>query len=58
MRLTPEEIKSFTTTVVDLLTEGKSVEEVEAQYAPSMHPADWAAVKSIALAQASPKSAK
>jgi hypothetical protein len=58
IRLTPEEIQSFTSTVVDLFGEGKSVEEVEAQYAPSMHPADWAAVKSVALAQVAPKKLK
>jgi hypothetical protein len=57
-RLTPDEIQSFTATVVDLLGEGKSVAEVEAQYAPSMHPADWATVKSVALAQAVPKKGK
>jgi hypothetical protein len=57
-RLTPEEIKSFTATVVDLLVEGKSVEEVEQAYAPSMHPADWAAVKSVALAQGASKKEK
>jgi hypothetical protein len=57
-RLTPEEIKSFTSTVADLLVEGKSIEEVEKQYAPSMHPADWAAVKSVAQAQAAPKKGK
>jgi len=57
-RLTPDEIQSFTATVVDLLAEGKSVEEVEAQYAPSMHPADWAAVRSVALAQGASKKGK
>jgi hypothetical protein len=57
-RLTPDEIQSFTSTVADLLVEGKSIEEVEAQYAPSMHPADWAAVKSVALAQTAPKKGK
>jgi DNA-binding Lrp family transcriptional regulator len=57
-RLTPEEIQSFTSTVVDLLREGKSAEEIEAQYAPSMHPADWATVKSVALAQVTPKKGK
>jgi hypothetical protein len=51
VRLAPEEIQSFTSTIVDMLGEGKSVEEVEAQYAPSMHPADWATVRSVALAQ-------
>ena len=57
-RLTPDEIKSFTATVADLLVEGRPMEEVEAQYAPSMHPADWAAVKSVAQAQAAPKKGK
>jgi hypothetical protein len=57
-KLTPEEIKSFTATVVDLLAEGKSVEEVEGAYAPSMHPADWAVVKSVALAQGATKKGK
>src|SRR5256885_1785911 len=47
-RLTPDEIQNFTATVADLLVGGKPMEEVEAQYAPSMHPADWAAVKSVA----------
>ena len=51
IRLAPEEIQSFTSTIIDMLGEGKSVEEVEAQYAPSMHPADWATVRSVALAQ-------
>lgn len=50
-RLTPEEIQSFTSTIVDMLGEGKSVGEIEAQYAPSMHPADWATIRSVALAQ-------
>ena len=58
VRLTPEEIQSFTSTVVDLLGEGRSVREVEASYAPSMHPADWAAVKSVALAQGVTKRGK
>ena len=57
-RLAPDEIQSFTATVVDLLGAGKSVEEIEAQYAPSMHPADWAAVKSVALAQGATKKGK
>jgi hypothetical protein len=58
VRLTPEEIQTFTSTVADLLVGGKPMEEVEAQYAPSMHPADWAAVKSVAQAQAAPKKGK
>ena len=54
-RLTPEEIQSFTSMIVNLLKGGESVAEVEAQYAPSMHPADWATVKSITQAQVGPK---
>lgn len=50
-RLAPEEIQSFTATVADLLGEGQSVEEVEARFAPTMHPVDWATVRSTALAQ-------
>jgi hypothetical protein len=57
-RLTPDEIKSFTTTITDLLIEGRSIEDVETQYAPSMHPADWAAVKSVATAQGATKKGK
>ena len=57
-RLTPDEIQNFTATVADLLVGGKPMEEVEAQYAPSMHPADWATVKSVAQAQAAPKKGK
>jgi hypothetical protein len=51
-RLSPEEIKSFATTVTDLVREGKSLPEVESSFAPNMHPADWASVKSGALTQA------
>ena len=57
-RLTPEEIKSFTSTVADLLGEGQSVQEVEARFAPTMHPVDWATVRGTALAQAAPKRGK
>jgi hypothetical protein len=54
-RLTPEEIQSFTATVADLLGEGQSIEEVETRFAPTMHPVDWATVRSMALAQMGPK---
>jgi hypothetical protein len=57
-RLTPEEIQSFTATVADLLGEGQSVEEVEPKFAPTMHPVDWATIRSTALAQAAPKRGK
>jgi hypothetical protein len=55
-RLTPEEIQSFTATVADLLEEGQSLEEVEIRFAPTMHPVDWATVRSTA--QAAPKRGK
>lgn len=57
-RLTPEEIRSFTATVADLLGEGQSIQEVEARFAPTMHAVDWATVRSTALAQAAPKKGK
>jgi hypothetical protein len=57
-RLTPEEIKSFTSTVADLLGEGQTIEEIEARFAPNMHAVDWATIRSTALAQAAPKKGK
>jgi hypothetical protein len=57
-RLTPEETQSFTATVADLLGEGQSIEEVEARFAPTMHPVDWATVRTTALAQVAPKRGK
>jgi DNA-binding transcriptional MocR family regulator len=57
-RLTPEEIRSFTATVADLLGEGQSIAEVESRFAPTMHAVDWATVRSTALAQAAPKKGK
>ena len=57
-RLTPAEIQSFTATVADLLGEGQPIEEVEARFAPTMHPVDWATVRSTALAQTAPKRVK
>jgi hypothetical protein len=53
-RLTPEEIQSFMATVADLLEEGRTIEEVEARVAPTMHPVDWATARSTALAQVAP----
>lgn len=55
-RLTPEEIQSFTATVADLLGEGQPLEEIETRFAPTMHPVDWATVRS--MAQAAPKGGK
>lgn len=57
-RLTPDEIQSFTATVADLLGEGQSIQEVEVRFAPTMHPVDWATVRSTALAQTGPKKGK
>lgn len=57
-RLTPDEIRSFTATVADLLGEGQSIAEVETKFAPTMHAVDWATVRSTALAQAAPKKGK
>jgi DNA-binding Lrp family transcriptional regulator len=51
-RLAPEEIQSFTAAVADLLRQGSTIEEVEPRFAPTMHPVDWATVRSTALAQA------
>jgi hypothetical protein len=45
-------------TVADLLGEGQSIEEVEPKFAPTMHPVDWATVRSTALAQVGPKKGK
>ena len=55
-RLAPEEIQSFTATVADLLREGQPLEEVESRFAPTMHPVDWATIRSTALAQSGVKS--
>jgi DNA-binding transcriptional MocR family regulator len=58
LRLTPEEIRSFTATVADLLGEGQSIEGIQGKFAPTMHAVDWATVRSTALAQAAPKKGK
>lgn len=55
VRLTPEEIQSFATTIANLMGEGKPLEEIETRFASNMHPVDWATVKSVAQAQAAPK---
>jgi hypothetical protein len=57
-RLTPEEIQSFTATVVDLLAEGQPITEIEARFAPNMHAVDWATIRSMALAQGTTKKGK
>jgi hypothetical protein len=41
-------------TVAELLEEGRTIEEVEARVAPTMHPVDWATARSTALAQVAP----
>jgi phage replication O-like protein O len=45
LRLTPEDIRAYAATVSDLLSEGRTLEDVEAQFAGSMHPEDWAAIR-------------
>lgn len=57
-RLTPEEIRSFTATVADLLGEGQPINELEMKFAPTMHAVDWATVRTTALAQTAPKKGK
>jgi hypothetical protein len=57
-RLSPDEIQSLTATVADLLGEGQPIQDVESRFAPTMHPVDWASVRSTALAQAGPKKGK
>ena len=57
-RLSPEEIRSFTATVADLLGEGQSIEQIQGTFAPTMHAVDWATVRSTALAQVAPKKGK
>lgn len=54
----PTRFYLFPAAVADSLGEGQSVEEVEARFAPSMHPVDWATVRSTALAQVGPKKGK
>jgi hypothetical protein len=54
-KLSPEDIAAFTATVSDLLGEGKTLEEIETQFAESMHPEDWVAVKDMAQAQMAAK---
>ena len=49
-RLTPDEIQSFTATVANLLEDGDTLEEVETRFAPTMHPVDWATIRSMAQA--------
>lgn len=58
IRLTPEELRSFTATVADLLGEGQSIKELETKFAPTMHAVDWATVRTTALAQVAPKKGK
>jgi hypothetical protein len=54
-KLSPEDIAAFTATVSDLLGEGKTLEEIEAQFAESMHAEDWATVKGMAQEQVGTK---
>lgn len=49
-RLTPEEITSYAATVTDLLKDGATLEDVTAQFAGSLHPEDWTAIRETATA--------
>lgn len=51
-RLAPKEIDEKTAEVVEALRSGEDIEAVAARLAPSMHPADWARIRSVAEAQA------
>jgi hypothetical protein len=44
-RLTAEDVDTYTATAGDLIREGRTVEEVEAQFASSLHPDDWTAIR-------------
>ena len=52
------ESQLFTATVADLPGEGPVIEVVEAKFAPTMHPVDWATVRGTALAQVGTKKGK
>jgi hypothetical protein len=48
-RLSPEDMESFTQTVRDHLMDGKTIEQVEAQFAAGLHPEDWQKIREAAL---------
>lgn len=54
----PIKVYLFSVAVVDLLGKGQFIEEVETRFALTMHPVDWATIRSTALAQAGPKKGK
>jgi DNA-binding Lrp family transcriptional regulator len=49
-RLAPEEIEAKTAEVVERLRADEGIDEIAAELAPTMHPVDWAAVRSMAEA--------
>jgi Bacteriophage replication protein O len=57
-RLAPEKKQNLASEVADLLREGKSLKEVEGEFAPRMHKMDWVEVRSVAQAQAAVKKGK
>jgi hypothetical protein len=54
-RLAPEEIQARTAEVAARLQSGEGIDEIAASLAPTMHPVDWATVRTTALAQAGVK---
>jgi hypothetical protein len=44
-RLTPEEIKEQAVTIGELVESGYTMEQAEVQFAPSLDPEDWAAIR-------------
>ncbi len=54
-RLTPEEITSYAATVTDLLKDGATLEDVTAQFAGSLHPEDWSAIRESATSKVEQK---
>lgn len=52
VKLSAEDLNIYTSTVVDLLRSGKSIEEVADQYAQILQPDDWRLIRDEALRQA------
>lgn len=54
-RPTTEGITSYAATVTDLLKDGATPGDVTAQFAVSLHPGDWAAIRESATSQVKQK---
>lgn len=57
-RLTPEEITEQARIIAEVVEGGYTMEQTEAQFGGSFHAEDWAAIRSVALAQGAPKKGK